>query len=95
MVTNVGLRTFTRVGFAGRGLLYMIIGWLIFRTGRSEDLEGALDALEEDLDFDWLEELGQDRAHAVAAADVGAEALQVLQERVGYGLAAKVPDHRA
>lgn len=42
MVERVSLRTFTRIGFAARGLLYIIIGWLIFRTGRSEDLEGAL-----------------------------------------------------
>lgn len=43
MVERVHLRTFTRIGFAARGLLYMTIGWLIFRTGRSEDLEGALE----------------------------------------------------
>lgn len=42
MVERVHLRTFTRIGFAARGFLYVIIAWLIFRTGRSEDLEGAL-----------------------------------------------------
>ena len=47
MVERVHLRTFTRIGFAARGLLYMTIGWLIFRTGRSEDLEGALEYLAE------------------------------------------------
>lgn len=45
MVERVHLRTFTRIGFAARGLLYIIIAWLIFRTGRSEDLEGALQYL--------------------------------------------------
>lgn len=44
-MASVGLRTFTRIGFAARGLLYIIIAWLIFRMGRSEDLEGALEYL--------------------------------------------------
>ena len=47
MVEHVRLRTFTRIGFAARGLLYIIIAWLIFRSGRSEDLEGALEYLAE------------------------------------------------
>lgn len=47
MVGNVRLRTFTRIGFAARGLLYIIVAWLIFRTGRSEDLDGALQYLAE------------------------------------------------
>lgn len=33
----------TRLGFAARGLLYILIGLLAFRTGRSEDLPGALE----------------------------------------------------
>ena len=33
----------TRLGFAARGLLYLVIAWLIVRTGRSEDLQGALE----------------------------------------------------
>lgn len=41
------LRILTRIGFAARGLLYMVIAWLVFRTGRSEDLEGALQYLAE------------------------------------------------
>lgn len=45
MAARVHLRTFTRIGFAARGLLYIIIAWLIFRTGRSEDLQGALEYL--------------------------------------------------
>jgi hypothetical protein len=32
----------TRLGFAARGLLYLVIAWLVIRTGRAEDLEGAL-----------------------------------------------------
>ena len=33
----------TRLGFAARGLLYLVIAWLVIRTGRSEDLQGALE----------------------------------------------------
>ncbi len=47
MVASVRLRTFTRIGFAARGLLYITIAWLIFRSGKSEDLEGALEYLAE------------------------------------------------
>jgi len=32
----------TRVGFAARGLLYIVIALLLFRSGRSEDPSGAL-----------------------------------------------------
>ena len=33
----------TRVGFAGRGILYILIAWLALQTGRTEDLTGALE----------------------------------------------------
>jgi hypothetical protein len=33
----------TRVGFAARGLLYILIGLLVIVTGRTEDLTGALE----------------------------------------------------
>ena len=33
----------TRVGFAGRGLLYILIGVLAIGTGRTEDLTGAIE----------------------------------------------------
>ena len=33
----------TRLGFAGRGLLYIVIGLLVILTGRTEDLTGALE----------------------------------------------------
>jgi hypothetical protein len=33
----------TRLGFAARGILYLIIAWLVIRTGRAEDLQGALE----------------------------------------------------
>jgi hypothetical protein len=33
----------TRVGFAARGLLYLIIGYLALKLGRTEDAGGALD----------------------------------------------------
>lgn len=39
------LTTFTRLGFAVRGLLYLVIAWLIIRTGRTEDVSGALSYL--------------------------------------------------
>jgi len=34
---------FTRLGFAARGLLYILIAYLAYWTGRSEDLTGALE----------------------------------------------------
>lgn len=33
----------TRLGFAARGFLYLIIAWLAIGTGRAEDLTGALE----------------------------------------------------
>ena len=47
MQAHERLRILTRIGFAARGLLYIVIAWLVFRTGRSEDLEGALQYLAE------------------------------------------------
>lgn len=41
------LTTLTRLGFAARGLLYLVIGFLILRTGRTEDTSGALSVLAE------------------------------------------------
>jgi hypothetical protein len=35
----------TRLGFAARGLLYLVIAWLVIGTGRAEDLSGALEYL--------------------------------------------------
>lgn len=35
--------TLTRIGFAGRGLLYLIVGWLALKLGRTEDPRGALE----------------------------------------------------
>lgn len=35
----------TRLGFAARGLLYLIIAWLVIGTGRTADLSGALEYL--------------------------------------------------
>ena len=42
MSASAGLKTLTRVGFAARGLLYIVIALLLIRTGRSEDSSGAL-----------------------------------------------------
>ena len=35
----------TRIGFLGRGLLYIVIGLLVIGTGRTEDLTGAIEYL--------------------------------------------------
>jgi hypothetical protein len=40
-------QTWTRVGFVARGLLYIVIGFLVLGTGRTEDLTGALEYLNE------------------------------------------------
>ncbi|KTT74656.1 DUF1206 domain-containing protein [Sphingomonas endophytica] len=42
MNASARLTTLTRVGFATRGLLYMVIAMLILRTGRAEDPSGAI-----------------------------------------------------
>jgi Domain of Unknown Function (DUF1206) len=36
------LTTLTRIGFAARGLLYLVIAYLVISTGRTEDPAGAL-----------------------------------------------------
>ncbi len=41
------LEMFTRIGFAARGLMYVIIGYLALRFGRAESGEGALATLAE------------------------------------------------
>jgi hypothetical protein len=40
-----GLVWLTRLGFAARGFLYLVIAWLAIGTGRAEDLTGALEYL--------------------------------------------------
>ena len=45
MTTSARLTTLTRVGFATRGLLYIVIAVLVIRTGRTEDASGALEYL--------------------------------------------------
>ena len=42
MDASARLTTLTRLGFAARGLLYLVIAYLILRTGRTEDASGAL-----------------------------------------------------
>ena len=44
---SAALTTLTRVGFAARGLLYLVIAWLIMSAGRIEDPSGALGYLSE------------------------------------------------
>jgi len=39
------LTTLARLGFAARGLLYLVIAYLVLSTGRTEDTSGALDYL--------------------------------------------------
>lgn len=45
MNANARLTTLTRIGFATRGLLYIVIAILILHTGRAEDPAGALEYL--------------------------------------------------
>ncbi|MFD1786208.1 DUF1206 domain-containing protein [Sphingomonas floccifaciens] len=45
MSTNPRLTALTRIGFATRGLLYIVIAVLILRTGRAEDPSGAIEYL--------------------------------------------------
>ncbi len=47
MNANARLTTLTRIGFAARGLLYIVIAVLVLRTGRAEDQSGALEYLRE------------------------------------------------
>lgn len=41
------LTTLTRLGFAARGLLYLVIAYLVITTGRTEDPAGALGYLQQ------------------------------------------------
>ena len=43
-----GLVWLTRLGFAARGFLYLIIAWLAIGAGRAADLSGALEYLREE-----------------------------------------------
>jgi hypothetical protein len=45
MNASARLTTLTRIGFAARGLLYIVIAVLVIRTGRAEDPSGALEYL--------------------------------------------------
>lgn len=45
MSASPTLTALTRVGFATRGFLYIVIALLIIRTGRAEDVNGALEYL--------------------------------------------------
>lgn len=45
MNASARLTTLTRLGFAARGLLYLVIAFLVLRTGRAEDPSGALEVL--------------------------------------------------
>lgn len=47
MDANARLTTLTRVGFAARGLLYIVIAMLVIRAGRAESPSGALQYLGE------------------------------------------------
>lgn len=42
MHADARLTTLTRLGFAARGLLYIVIAFLVIRAGRTEDPSGAL-----------------------------------------------------
>lgn len=45
MNASARLTTLTRLGFAARGLLYLVIAFLTLRAGRAEDPSGALQVL--------------------------------------------------
>jgi hypothetical protein len=45
MNASARLTTLTRIGFAARGLLYLVIAYLIVKAGRAEDPSGALGVL--------------------------------------------------
>ena len=45
MNASARLTTLTRLGFAARGLLYLVIAFLVLRGGRAEDPSGALQVL--------------------------------------------------
>ncbi|MFK3891305.1 DUF1206 domain-containing protein [Sphingomonas sp. NPDC079357] len=45
MTASSRLTALTRIGFATRGLLYIVIAMLIMRTGRAEDPSGAIEYL--------------------------------------------------
>lgn len=45
MNASAQLTTLTRIGFAARGLLYLVIAFLVIGTGRAEDPSGALQYL--------------------------------------------------
>lgn len=47
MTNGARLTMLTRLGFAARGLLYLVIATLVIRTGRAEDPSGALAYLAE------------------------------------------------
>ena len=44
---SAGLTLLTRLGFAARGLVYLVIAYLLIRIGRAESPSGALDYLAE------------------------------------------------
>ena len=48
MTSSARLTFLTRLGFAARGLLYIVIAMLVIRSGRSEDPSGALVELGQD-----------------------------------------------
>jgi hypothetical protein len=45
MSRGMQLIWFARLGFAARGLLFIVIAWLVIGTGRAADLGGALEYL--------------------------------------------------
>jgi hypothetical protein len=45
MNASARLTTLTRIGFATRGILYIVIAFLVIRAGRAEDPAGALEYL--------------------------------------------------
>lgn len=48
MSASTRLTTLTRLGFAARGLVYIMIAWLVMKVGRAEDHSGAMQQLAAD-----------------------------------------------
>ena len=46
MVSVGGMEAMTRFGFAARGIMYFLIGFLAIRSGRTEDGAGAMQFLQ-------------------------------------------------
>ena len=77
--------TLCRIGFLGRGVLYILIAWLALQTGRTEDLTGALEYLGQGIGRILL---------MVIAAGLAAYGLWRLAD-AGFGIENPAPDGKS